>query len=36
MFQGLPIAPSQVKAGKTHENLLVEIWQIIYSLYREI
>ena len=28
------IAPTQVKAGNTSENLLNEIRQIIYSLYR--
>ena len=33
MFQILPIALAQVKAGKTSENLLNEIRQIIYSLY---
>ena len=35
MLQGLPIALVQVKAGKISENLLNEIRQIIYSLYRE-
>ena len=34
MLQRLPIALAQVKAGKTSENLLNEIRQIIYSLYR--
>ena len=34
MLQGLPIALAQVKAGNTSENLLNEIRQIIYSLYR--
>ena len=34
MFQRLPIALAQVKAGNTSENLLNEIRQIIYSLYR--
>ena len=34
MLQRLPIAPAQVKAGNTSENLLNEIRQIIYSLYR--
>ena len=34
MLQRLPIASAQVKAGNTSENLLNEIWQIIYSLYR--
>ena len=33
MLQRLPIALAQVKAGKTSENLLNEIRQIIYSLY---
>ena len=33
-LQGLPIAISQVKVGNTSENLLNEIRQIIYSLYR--
>ena len=33
-FQRLPIAFAQVKAGNTSENLLNEIRQIIYSLYR--
>ena len=35
MPQRLPIALAQVKAGNTSENLLNEIRQIIYSLYRE-
>ena len=35
MSQRLPIALAQVKAGNTSENLLSEIRQIIYSLYRE-
>ena len=34
MFQRLLMALSQVKAGNTSENLLNEIRQIIYSLYR--
>ena len=34
MLQRLPIALAQVKAGSTSENLLHEIRQIIYSLYR--
>ena len=34
MLQRLPIALAQVKAGKASENLLNEIRQIIYSLYR--
>ena len=32
MFQRLPIALAQVKAGNISENLLNEIRQIIYSL----
>ena len=35
MLQRLPIALAQVKAGSTSENLLNEIRQITYSLYRE-
>ena len=35
MLQRLPIALAQVKVGNTSENLLNEIRQIIYSLYRE-
>ena len=35
MPQRLPIALVEVKVGNTSENLLNEIWQIIYSLYRE-
>ena len=35
MLQILPIAFAQVKAGNTHEDLLNEIRQIIYSLYQE-
>ena len=34
ILQRLPIALTQVKAGNTLENLLNEIRQIIYSLYR--
>ena len=34
MLQRLSIALAQVKAGNTSENLLNEIKQIIYSLYR--
>ena len=34
MLQKLPIALAQVKAGSTSENLLNEIKQIMYSLYR--
>ena len=34
MLQRLPIALAQVKTGNTSENLLNEIRQIIYSLYR--
>ena len=35
MLQTLTIAFAPVKAGNTSENLLSEIKQIIYSLYRE-
>ena len=35
MLQRLPIALAQVKAGNRSENLLNEIRQIIYSLYRQ-
>ena len=34
MLQRLLIALAQVKAGNTSENLLNEIRQIMYSLYR--
>ena len=34
MFQRLPIALAQVEADNTSENVLNEISQIIYSLYR--
>ena len=34
-LQRLPIVLAQVKAGNTSENLLIEIHQNIYSLYRE-
>ena len=34
MLQRIPIALAQVKAGHTPKNLLNEIRQIIYSLYR--
>ena len=34
MLQRLPIVFAQVKAGNTSENLLNEIHQIMYSLYR--
>ena len=34
MVQRLPIAIAQVITGNTSENLLNEIRQIIYSLYR--
>ena len=33
MFQRLPIALAQVKAGNNSENLLNEFRQIVYSLY---
>ena len=35
ILQRLPIAIAQVKAGNTSENLLNEIRQIMYSLYRQ-
>ena len=34
MLQRFPIAFARLKAGNTSENLLNEIHQIIYSLYR--
>ena len=34
MFQILPIAIAQVKAGNNSENLLYEIRKTIYSLYQ--
>ena len=34
MLQRLPIALAQAKAGNTSENLVNEIHQIIYFLYR--
>ena len=34
MFQRLPIALSQVKAGNVSEKLINEIRQLIYFLYR--
>ena len=34
IFQKLPIELAQVKAGNTSKNLLSEIRQIIYPLYR--
>ena len=34
MLQRLPIVLAQVNAGNISENLLNEIRQIIYSLYR--
>ena len=34
MFQRLPIALPQVKAGNHSESLLTEIRQIFYSLYQ--
>ena len=34
LFQRLPIALAQVKAGNNSENLLNEIRQIVYSLYQ--
>ena len=35
MLQRLPMKLAQVKTGNTFENLLNEIIQIIYSLYRQ-
>ena len=35
MLERLPIALAQVKAGNTSKDLLVEIRQLIYSLYQE-
>ena len=35
MYQRIPIALARVKVGNPSENLLNEISQIIYSLYRE-
>ena len=34
MLKRLPMALAQVKAGNNSENLLIEIRQIIYSLYQ--
>ena len=34
ILQRLPIALAQVKVGNNSENLLNEIRQIVYSLYR--
>ena len=34
MLQRLPVEIAQVKAGNTSENLVNQIRQIIYSLYR--
>ena len=34
MFQRFPIALAQTNAGNTSENLLYELRQIIYYLYR--
>ena len=34
MLKRLPIALAQIKAGNNSENLLNEIRQIVYSLYR--
>ena len=35
MLQRLPIALAQVKACNTSENLLNEVRQVMYYLYRE-
>ena len=34
MLQRLPVALAQVKPGNNSENLLIEIRQIVYSLYQ--
>ena len=34
MLQRLPIAPAQVKAGNNSESILIEIRQIVYSMYQ--
>ena len=34
MLQRLPVVIAHVNAGNTSENLLNEVTQIIYSLYR--
>ena len=34
MLQRLPTALAQVKAGNNSESLLIEIRQIVYSLYQ--
>ena len=34
MFQRLPVALAQVKAGNNSESLLNEVRQIVYSLYQ--
>ena len=34
MFQRLPIALAQIKAGNNSQSLLNEIRQIVYSLYQ--
>ena len=34
MFQGLPMALAQVKAGTNSESLINEIRHIVYSLYQ--
>ena len=34
MLKRLPIALTQISAGNISENLLTEIRQIVYSLYR--
>ena len=34
MLQRLRIELAQVKAGNTSENMLSEIWEMIYSLYQ--
>ena len=34
MFQRLPIALAQIKAGNNSKSLLTEIRKIVYSLYQ--
>ena len=34
MRQTIPVAPAQVEAGNTSEELLIEIRQIVLSLYQ--
>ena len=34
MLQRLPVALAEVNAGNNSENLLNEIWKIVYSLHQ--